>query len=64
MLSVKNQEALKNKSKELFKIEIRMMEEFFNETNEQYLQKINIVMRKIISTTISIIKGPHRSLRG
>ena len=43
--SVKHQEALKNKSKELYEIEIRLKEEIsqLNETNEQYEQKINII---------------------
>ena len=60
--SVKHQEALKNKSKELFEIEIRLKEEIsqLNEAKEQFQQNNqHFLKRKIKSTMISIIKEVH-----
>jgi hypothetical protein len=59
--SVKHQEALKNKSKELFEIEIRLKEEIsqFNKTKVHTNKKLTLLMRKIKSTMISIIENVH-----
>ena len=59
--SVKHQEALKNQSKELFEIEIRLKEEIsqFNKTKVHTNKKLTLLMRKIKSTMISIIENVH-----